>query len=279
MSELVIWSVGRGEWVSRPDHEITWLDRTLLSADRDRSLHRSPRCPALRYVHYRWELFSRDTTHSVYVASYIAGDSPDYQAVASAARYVLPTAKVGLETQPIRLDAGAWAISVGKWILPVCIDVTLESRDNPTVPHDEGLPATYDIDRADVLAGLETPPAPDAVARVASYLQRNPVAGLAMAYYYQDFIRGEFAPHAVPMVDVVIALDLTNEGTVSEYKKELQRRIWNEQGHQRELGKFLLVNNFISLADLTQALQMAAENEASGRTRLAKERLRYKTRK
>ena len=31
-------------------------------------MHRAPRCAGLRYVHHRWELFSRDTTYRVYLA-------------------------------------------------------------------------------------------------------------------------------------------------------------------------------------------------------------------
>jgi len=95
-----------------------------------------------------------------------------------------------------------------------------------------------------------------------------------MAYYYQDFISGGLGPQPRPMDSVIVALDL-NKGAVSEYKKELQRHIWNEQGHQRELGEFLLVNRLIGPADLGRALQAAAANEAGGRTGLARERLRY----
>ena len=141
MSELVIWSASAGKWQGRPIDEITWLDRNLLSSGADKSLHRSPRCPALRYVHYRWELFSRNTTHSVYVAPFTAGTAPDHQAVAAAARYVLRR-QSPLEAQPVRLDAGAWLITVGKWVLPVCIDVAAGSRDEPTVPPGDSQPTT-----------------------------------------------------------------------------------------------------------------------------------------
>ena len=54
--------------VSCPPDEITWLDRGLLSGNQDLTLHRSPRCAGLRYVHHRWELFSRDRTYQVYLA-------------------------------------------------------------------------------------------------------------------------------------------------------------------------------------------------------------------
>jgi hypothetical protein len=100
MPELAVWSGESGKWLDRPADEITWLDRNLLSGGEDRSLHRSPRCPALRYVHHHWELFSRDTTHAVYVAPYVAGTTPDHQAVEAAARYVLPVAQAVLEARP-----------------------------------------------------------------------------------------------------------------------------------------------------------------------------------
>lgn len=279
MSRLAIWSSSRSEWVSYPDDEIIWLDRILLSDGRDQSLHRVPRCPGLRYVHHRWELFSRDSTHTVYVAPFTPGEPLDSQAIAAAAKHVLRPAQLGLETQPARLDGGCWVIGVGRWMLPVCIDVAPQQRDNPTIPHVSNLPATYDFECLDESAGLQTPPAPDAVTRVRKYFQRNPTACLAMAYYFGDFIRGAVAPQVVPMLDVVIALDLTNEGTVSEYKKELQRRIWHQQGHQRELGKFLLTNGLIGSSDLARALKVAADNEESGRSEHARKRLRYKAKR
>jgi hypothetical protein len=274
MSELVIWSGTTGTWVTCPASEITWLDRSLLSGGRDPSLHRSPRCPALRHVHYRWELFSRDTSHPVYVAPFVAGAMPDYRAVRAGAQFVLPLARGALETQPVRLERGAWAISVGKWVLPVCVSGPADIRDRPTVPSGADALATYELERGTGLPAVRKAPAPDAAPAVARYFQRNPGACLAMAYYYQDFIGGGVAPQPRPMDAVAIALDLTRSA-VPEYKKELQRRIWGEQGHQRELGAFLLENGLIGPADLQRALAAAAANEAAGRTRLARERLRY----
>jgi hypothetical protein len=102
---------------------------------------------------------------------------------------------------------------------------------------------------------------------------------MAMAFYYQQFILGAVAPQEVPMVEVAIALDLNGEGTVSDYKKELQRRIWNEQRHQRDLAEFLLANGLISAADLDRANQAAIANERNGRSQTARERLRYRPRK
>src|SRR5215469_1539218 len=110
VSGLAVWSGESRTWVSRPADEITWLDRNLMSGGEDRSLHRPPRCPAFRYVHHRWELFSRDVTHTVYVAPYIPGSTPDHRAVEAAAQYVLPAAQVALEARPVRLDAGIWLI-------------------------------------------------------------------------------------------------------------------------------------------------------------------------
>lgn len=269
----------RGEWVGYPDDEIIWLNRTLLSEGRDRSLHRTPRCPGLRYVHHRWEVFSRDTTHPVYVAPFATGRTLDHRTVTATASYILPAVRSGLEAQPVRLEAGGWVIGVGRWVLPVCVDVPPAGRENPAISRDEEMLSTYDAGQASLADELAGAHAPDAAVKVARYFRRNPMARLAMAYYYRDYIRGEIAPQAVPMLDVVIALDLSGEGAVSEYKKELQRRIWNEPGHQRELGRFLLANGLISRSDLTRALQLAAENEACGRTGQARDRLRYKTRR
>ena len=69
------------------------------------------------------------------------------------------------------------------------------------------------------------------MAHVRGYFERNATARMAMAYYYQEFILGLAAPQPVPMMDVVIALDLSGEGAVSDYKKLLQGFIWKERGH------------------------------------------------
>ncbi|HET7012635.1 MAG TPA: hypothetical protein VFI65_01920 [Streptosporangiaceae bacterium] len=254
------------------------MDRVLLSADRDRTLHRPPRCPGLRYVHHRWELFNRDVTHPVYVAELPSGAGPDFEAVRQAAKYILPKAKPSLETQPIRFDPGTWAVSVGKWVLRVRVGVAASERSRPTVPSQDNLTPTDEF-RPDQRGLRKKPAGPDAVELVAQYFRQNPTACLAIAYYYQDFIQGEVAPTALPIADVAVALDLTAEAAVSEYKKELQRRIWNEQGHQRELGEFLLAHNLIGLAELNRACQIAAVNEVSGRSEQARERLSYRSSK
>jgi hypothetical protein len=274
MSELVVWSAAAAGWHKCPPDEITWLDRRLLSDGRDLTLHRSPRCPGLRHVQHRWELFSRDVSHLVYAAPMAAGTVPDHRAVEAAAQFVLPLAHGAFEPKPARLGAGAWLISVGTWVLPVRVSAAPGDRDWPTSPAADDLPGTYEIRRPGQAAARRTPPVADALPRVARYFQRNPTACLAMAYYYQDFISGGLGPQPRPMDSVIVALDL-NKGAVSEYKKELQRHIWNEQGHQRELGEFLLVNGLIGAADLGRALLAAAANEAAGRTGHARERLRY----
>jgi hypothetical protein len=281
MSQLVIWSAAGGEWLNRPPDEITWLDRKLLSAGKDTTLHRSPRCPGLRYVHYRWELFSRDTTHRVYIAPYAAGFSANYKSVQTAALHVLPMAPAQYETVPVRLEAGSWLVSIGKWVLPLCIDVPSRQRGEPTVPLSDGQPHTQQGQQRNgaSAAGHERPPRPDAVPRVRAYFERNGAACMAIAYLYQEYILGAVAPQAVPMTDVAIALDLSGEGAVSDYKKELQRRIWNEQRHQRELPEFLLANGLISQADLERAKQLAVDNERSGKTETARKRLRYRPKK
>src|SRR6204780_2439518 len=104
---LFLWSAALGEWVScRPD-EITWLDRRLLSGDEDLTLHRAPRCAGLRYVHHRWELFSRDTTYRVYLAPQSPGTLPSAEAVQRVARHVLPGAPAHYGALRVVLEQGA----------------------------------------------------------------------------------------------------------------------------------------------------------------------------
>src|ERR1039458_3848032 len=107
MGQLFIWSAVRGEWISCPPDEITWLDRGLLSENEDLMLHRAPRCAGLRYVHHRWELFSRDPSYRVYVAPQPTGRIPaGAEAVQRAARHVLPVAPGQYEPRPGGLEGG-----------------------------------------------------------------------------------------------------------------------------------------------------------------------------
>ena len=120
---LFLWSEARGEWVSCPPDEITWLDRRLLSGDEDLTLHRAPRCAGLRYVQHRWELFSRDTTYRVYLAPEAAGTPLLAQAVQRTACQVLPVAPARYEALPVVLAEGSWLVSVGTWVLRLRLDV------------------------------------------------------------------------------------------------------------------------------------------------------------
>ena len=282
MAELVILPAGHSEWASCPTDQITWLDRATLSAGQDPTLHRSPRCPGLRHVQYRWELFSRDTTHAVYLAPYADGAPRQFQEVQARAVDTLPPALPRFETHPVQLAEGAWVISVGKWVLPLRI-VTAQDDDQRPVEASGEDPGPAREEKNTVgptlVPGSGGPALPDAVSRVDAYLERNGLARMALAYYYRDYILGTVAPQTTSMIEVAIALDLSSEGTVGEFKKELQRRIWNEQHHQRQLAQFLLTNGLIGRPDLARALRVAAANEASGRTKVARERLSYRHRK
>jgi hypothetical protein len=272
--QLFIWSPARAEWVNcRPD-EITWLDRGLLSDNKDLTLHRAPRCAGLRHVHHRWELFSRDTTYRVYLAPYAGRRVPAAEAVQRAAKHVLPVAPARYEALPVVLEAGTWVVSVGTWVLPLRLDAPARQLAEPAQLRTDKQPPTRDGRvRVGPLAAAD---GEEAVAHVRGYFERNAMARMAMAYYYQQFIEGKAAPQPVPMMDVVIALNLSGEGAVSDYKKLLQGFIWKERGHARDLADFLLGNDLLTPADLDEARQLAAANERSGVCEMARKRLRYR---
>jgi len=271
-AELFLWSAARSEWVSCPADEITWLDRRVLSADEDLTLHRAPRCAGLRYVHHRWELFSRDTTYRVYLAPDGAGTPPRAEAVQRMARHVLPVAPARYEALPVVLPEGSWLVSIGTWVLRLRLDAPARPGAEPAVTDD----GQQETTRAANVVRRGSVPGEDATARVRGYFERNATARLAMAYYYQDFILGLAAPQTVPMMDVVIALNLSGEGAVSDYKKLLQGFIWSERGHARDLADFLLGNGLLTPADLDEARQAVADNERSGVCETARKRLQYR---
>jgi hypothetical protein len=273
----------RGEWTRCPPDEITWLDRGLLSGNEDLTLHRAPRCAGLRFVHHRWELFSRDTTYRVNLApDESAGDGPvpGPDEVRRAARQVLPMAPAHYEALPIVLEEGSWLVSVGKWV----VRLRLEFADEPVAPPPgaptDTQPVTQDgrvlAARARSASGAGAQPGEEAVARVRAWFDRNNTARLAMAFYYREYILGQPAPATVPMMDVVVALDLSGEGAISDYKKLLQGLIWNERGHARNLAGFLLANGLLTPVDLDEARQLAARNDRNGVTETARKRLAYR---
>lgn len=282
--QLSLWSAARGEWTRCPPEEITWLDRGLLSGNEDLTLHRAPRCAGLRYVHHRWELFSRDITYRVYLAPDTpdrpdtpgpAGPPPAAEDVQQAARHVLPVAPAHYEALPVVLEEGCWLVSVARWVVRLRLEVAAEPQvPAPGAPTDTQ-PVTQD---GRVRARAGAPPGEDAVARVRGWFERNGTARLAMAFYYQEYILGLAAPQTVPMMDVVVALDLSGEGAISDYKKLLQGLIWNERGHSRNLAGFLLANGLLTPVDLDQARQLAARNERTGVSDTARKRLQYRPR-
>jgi len=274
---LFLWSTARDEWVSCPADEITWLDRGVLSDNEDLTLHRAPRCAGLRYVQHRWELFSRDTSYQVFLAPLPAGAGASLSAdsVRRTARHVLPAAPESYEARPVVLEPGVWAVSVAAWVLRLRLEMSAEARVDEAEP-DSGQQAVTvgnTVTRRGSAAGATKK---DAVERVRGYFDRNASARLAMAYYYQEFILGFSPPQTVPMLDVVVALNLSGEGAVSDYKKLLQGFIWSERGHARDLTGFLLTNGLLTAADLNEARLVAEKNERDGVCDTARQRLRYR---
>jgi len=272
---LFLWSTACDKWVSCPPDEITWLDRSTLSDNEDLTLHRAPRCAGLRHVHHRWELFSRDATYQVYLAPDTAGAPLSAEAVRRTARHVLPAAPESYEARPVVLGQGLWVVSVAAWVLRLRLDMPAEAGVDAGDPDDDQELVTRGNEtmRRGAMAGATRK---DAVARVRGYFERNATARLAMAFYYQEYILGLSAPQAVPMLSVVIALNLSGEGAVSDYKKLLQGFIWSERGHARDLTGFLLANGLLTPADLNEARLLAEQNERDGVCETARQRLRYR---
>jgi hypothetical protein len=185
---------------------------------------------------------------------------------------VLPVAPARYEALPVTLPEGSWLVSVGRSVVRLRLEMTARRPAEPPVP-DDGTQVTT---RAGTIVRRGSGPGEDAVARVRGYFERNKTARLTMAFYYQEFILGLPAPQTVPMIDVVIALDLSGEGAVSDYKKLLQGFIWKERGHARDLADFLLANGLLTPADLDEARRVAAENERKGVCEIARQRLQYR---
>jgi hypothetical protein len=280
MVQLIIWSPRRRELLNCPLDETTWLDRSVLSAGDDPTLHRSPRCTGIRYMDHAWGLVSRDPSHEVFVAPYVAGTGLRAEVVEKSAQHVLPRALDGFERYPVLLETGVWLVSVGKWPLQLFVNVRAYKGADLDVP-DMGneLSTVAGGALTQDFRGLQhhNSPRAEAVGRARAYLDRSRYGRLALAYYYQRYILADLAPQPLRMSDVAAALDLAGEAAVSEYKKELQRLIWGEQGHQHELAQFLIAHGLVGRADLDRANQIAADNRREGKVAQARERLRYRT--
>lgn len=280
MVQLIIWSPRRRELLNCPLDETTWLDRSVLSAGDDPTLHRSSRCPGIRYMDHEWGLVSRDPSHEVFVAPYVAGTGLRAEVVEKSAQHVLPRALDGFERYPVLLETGVWLLSVGKWPLQLFVNVRAYKGADLDVPDlGNGISTVAGGAFTQDFPGLQhhNSPRAEAVDRARAYLDRSRYGRLALAYYYQRYILADLAPQPVRMSDVAAALDLAGEAAVSEYKKELQRLIWGEQGHQHELAQFLIAHGLIDRADLDRANQIAADNRREGKIAQARERLRYRT--
>jgi hypothetical protein len=199
------------------------------------------------------------------------------EAVRRNACHVLPAAPESYEARPVVLEPGVWAVSVAAWVLRLRLEMPSGVPVDAAGPGPEGgqqaVTVGNTVTRRGSAAGATRK---DAVERVRGYFERNATARLAMAYYYQEFILGFSPPQTVPMLDVVIALNLSGEGAVSDYKKLLQGFIWSERGHARDLTGFLLTNGLLTLADLNEARLVAEKNEREGVCDMARQRLRYR---
>lgn len=274
MGRLLIWPPAGGGWVSCPTDEITWLDRSLLSGNRDLTLHRLPRCAGLRYVHRQWELFSRDTTHEVYLARHEDETPLDHQAVRLAAQHVLPVAPAHYETLPVVLPEGEWLVSVGSWVLALKLEAA-DRAGRAAMPANEQPPTQESRVRRGAAARRGRPPRPEAAGDVRAWFGKNETARMALALHYQEYLLGLPGPQPVPMAEVAVALDLSGEGAVSDYKKLLQDLIWAERGHPRELPEFLLGSGLLTRTHLDLARKAALANERSGKSEQARQRLQY----
>jgi len=166
-AQLVIWSPKLSEALDCPLDETTWLDRHLLSAGTDPTLHRSPRCAGVRYMDHGWELFSHDISHEVHIGPYADGAGPHYETVRASAVHVLSVARGKFRPYPVRLDNGSWLVSVGKWVVRLevsgsgaaCAEAGPAGADKTTATHERR-------SRRSDSPGRGSAPLPGAAARV-----------------------------------------------------------------------------------------------------------------
>jgi hypothetical protein len=288
-TELVIWSPACGQYLYCPPDEITWLGRWLLSAGEDRRVHRKTICAGVRYVAHQWELFNRDTGREVYLAQRDPATPPSAEIARATAKAMLPAATPRLEPYPVRLDQGEWLVGIGRWFVVLFVGVPLRDDDLPSRPgrHAHVVPPSGGEGEAEHSppneATLKTdgePPTADAVSKVRAYFDKRGLVHMAIAYYYQDFILAKVAPQEVPMTDVAVAMNLTNHAAIADYKKELQRLIWDQSSHhQRALAEFLITSGLIDHVVLQRARQLAEANEKTGKASNARQRFGYKPRR
>ena len=163
------------------------------------------------------------------------------EAVRRTACHVLPVAPARYEALPVTLAEGSWLVSVGAWVLGLRLEISAHVSADAAVPDGDESPATH----AGTIVRRTSEPGEERGRPGARLLraQRDRASGHGLLLSGVHPRSGRPADGAD---DVVIALDLSGEGAVSDYKKLLQGFIWKERGHARDLADFLLANGLLS---------------------------------
>jgi hypothetical protein len=264
-----------------------WLDRTLMSADRDRRLHREGRCPFIQLAGGRWEIDTEDPDYPLTVTDSDRLSPPVRGVLHKAAErraQLAPGIIRELSYRPtavVRPRGGPWYAYDGNWILSLrywvaVLSVTGQPQcDDPLSP--DG-PTTISKRRAP--APLYPPPAePDHARIVARYLGvGNPASEerwrsrlLPLAYYFAELITHVPGGRPKEIRQVAIDLCLESPQRVPTICTALYRKIWGPRvpvpGNGRanvQLFRYLMDNDMLRYQDVVVARAIAEENHRSG---------------
>ena len=166
-------------------------------------------------------------------------------------------------------------LSVADWVLRLRLDMPTGAGVDAAEPDgdQEAVTRANELMRRRAAGGATRK---DAVARVSGYFERNATARLALAYYYQEFILGLSTPQTVPMLNVVIALDLSGEGGSLITRSCFRDSSGPNAVTRRDLTGFLLANGLLTSAHLNEARLLAEQNERDGVCETARRRLCYR---
>src|SRR5947207_5545170 len=123
LPDAALRSLMRSEPLDCPPFDRTWLDRTLMSADKDSRLHRAGRCPYIQLAGGRWQISSLDPDHTLMITN-VKDVSPAVRDVLHrvAARPVQIAPEILKEiflahTASVRPRGEPWEAQNGDWIL------------------------------------------------------------------------------------------------------------------------------------------------------------------
>jgi hypothetical protein len=287
LPDAVLRSLMHKASVSCNPFSVTWLDRTVMSADQDRRLHRAEKCPFIQLAGGRWQLATLDPDYTLRVTSFGSLSRPVQGTLLRAAERCAPLAPEIIREISYRPEAvvrpgeDPWDACDGDWVLLLrgwvaILSVTGQPKRDGPVPS-TGLPTINE--RLPPVRLYPEPTEPDHTDAVASYLGfTEPRAEakwrsrrLPLAHYFAELITNVPGGRPKEIKQVAIDLCLDSPRRVATICDTLYPKIWGARTSmaardtdRAQLFRYLMDHNVLRREDVMAAQGIAGDNHHSG---------------